>query len=215
MKSKLSRNCKGAVGRLSGMPSWFRLGFSVLLALWNVGACLAQESTAQIVERVRALNVRVVQLSKEAKYQEATAIAVQAVELAEKGLGTNHWSVEPALLYYQQVGERLSIESQIGDWHPTGGSAGVQACSCFSSFARSRPTTSGRVLSSCPSLMNVGPSSVSVRRMRASRVKRAIASPSRELSRSLMNSIFVGASQSARPYLLSTARISVQRLTLR
>src|SRR5262245_53981785 len=63
--------------------------------------------------------------------------------------------------------------------------------------------------------MKVGPSSVSVRRMRASRVSRAIDSPARELRRSLMKSMLVEASQSARPYLLSTARISVQRLTLR
>src|SRR5687767_7147479 len=51
--------------------------------------------------------------------------------------------------------------------------------------------------------------------MRASRVSRAIVSPSRELRRSLTKSMFDPASQSARPYLLSTARISVQRLTLR
>src|SRR5262245_46773583 len=94
-------------------------------------------------------------------------------------------------------------------------SAGVAAWSCFSSSARSRPTRSGRVLRSCPSLMKVGPRSVSVRRMRASRVRRAIASPARELRRSLAKSMFVWASQSARPYLLSVATISVPRFTLR
>jgi hypothetical protein len=40
---------------------------------------------------------------------------------SSKGLGTNHYSVEPSLLLY----EKLSIEGQVGDWHPIGGSAGV------------------------------------------------------------------------------------------
>ncbi len=44
---------------------------------------------------------------------------------ASKGLGTNHGSIEPALLYYQQLSDRLVIESQIGDTHPVGGAAGV------------------------------------------------------------------------------------------
>ncbi|HEX3702347.1 MAG TPA: hypothetical protein VHU82_03395 [Vicinamibacterales bacterium] len=44
---------------------------------------------------------------------------------AKKGLGTNHSSVEPALLYFQRVADRVAIESQIADWHPIGGSAGV------------------------------------------------------------------------------------------
>jgi len=48
---------------------------------------------------------------------------------AAQGLGTNHWSIEPALLYYQQVTDRFVIESQVGDWHPTGGSAGVPTAS--------------------------------------------------------------------------------------
>jgi hypothetical protein len=48
---------------------------------------------------------------------------------ASKGLGTNHGSVEAALLYYYQVSDRLVLESQVGDWHPTGGSAGVPVTS--------------------------------------------------------------------------------------
>ncbi len=44
---------------------------------------------------------------------------------ASKGLGTNHWSIEPSLLYYQKLSDRASLESEIGAWHPTGGSAGV------------------------------------------------------------------------------------------
>jgi hypothetical protein len=44
---------------------------------------------------------------------------------AENGLGTNHLSVEPALLLYHQLSDRASIESQVGLWAPVGGSEGV------------------------------------------------------------------------------------------
>lgn len=44
---------------------------------------------------------------------------------AGKGLGTDHWSVEPALLYYQRLGDRAGLESQFGVVLPTDGSAGV------------------------------------------------------------------------------------------
>jgi hypothetical protein len=44
---------------------------------------------------------------------------------AAKGLGTNHGTIVPALLYYQRVTDRFSFESQIGEWHPLSGSAGV------------------------------------------------------------------------------------------
>ena len=42
---------------------------------------------------------------------------------ASRGLGTHHYSVEPAVLYYQRLSERLGIEAQLRDWHPIGGSA--------------------------------------------------------------------------------------------
>jgi len=41
---------------------------------------------------------------------------------AKKGLGTDHASVETALLLYRRLSDRLALESQFGDWHPTGGS---------------------------------------------------------------------------------------------
>jgi hypothetical protein len=44
---------------------------------------------------------------------------------ALNGLGTDHASLQPELLLYQQLSDRLVLESQIGDWHPFGGSAGV------------------------------------------------------------------------------------------
>jgi hypothetical protein len=43
---------------------------------------------------------------------------------SEKGLGTDHSSIEPALLYRQDISDRVSIESQFGEWHPIGGSQG-------------------------------------------------------------------------------------------
>ena len=45
---------------------------------------------------------------------------------ASKGLGTDHASLEPSLLYYQKLGSRGAIESEFSFWHPIGGSAGVK-----------------------------------------------------------------------------------------
>jgi hypothetical protein len=44
---------------------------------------------------------------------------------AGNGMGTHHASVEPALLLYDGLTDRLVIESQIGWWHPIGGSVGL------------------------------------------------------------------------------------------
>jgi hypothetical protein len=43
-----------------------------------------------------------------------------------KGLGTDHASFEPALLYRQTVNDKVSVESQFGLWNPIGGSRGPQ-----------------------------------------------------------------------------------------
>jgi hypothetical protein len=40
-----------------------------------------------------------------------------------KGLGTDHASVETALLLHKQLSDRLALESQLSDWHPIGGSS--------------------------------------------------------------------------------------------
>jgi hypothetical protein len=49
---------------------------------------------------------------------------------ARQGLGTNHWSLEPELLYHQKIGDgAFSIAGQTGIWIPTGGSAGVPTAS--------------------------------------------------------------------------------------
>lgn len=40
-----------------------------------------------------------------------------------RGLGTDHVSVEPALLYLEKVTDRLTLESELAYWHPTFGSS--------------------------------------------------------------------------------------------
>jgi hypothetical protein len=44
---------------------------------------------------------------------------------ASRGLGTNHASVEPALLYYQSLNDVVAVESQAGIWLPIDGAAPV------------------------------------------------------------------------------------------
>jgi hypothetical protein len=43
---------------------------------------------------------------------------------ARSGLGTNHVSIEPSLLYYQQLTDRMAVEAEVGDTHPLSSSAG-------------------------------------------------------------------------------------------
>jgi hypothetical protein len=40
---------------------------------------------------------------------------------ADRGLGTDHWSLEPALLFYQRLSDRLTLEAELRDWIPLGG----------------------------------------------------------------------------------------------
>jgi len=42
---------------------------------------------------------------------------------SSKGLGTNHYSVQPSLLFFQKVTDRMSFEAQLGDWHPIEGAS--------------------------------------------------------------------------------------------
>jgi hypothetical protein len=48
---------------------------------------------------------------------------------SEKGLGTNHWSIDPAVLYNTDLGEHASLEAEFGTVLPTDGSAGVPTSS--------------------------------------------------------------------------------------
>jgi hypothetical protein len=47
---------------------------------------------------------------------------------ASTGLGTNHYSVEPAVLYYRRLSDRVALEAQVGDSHPIGGSSCPEPC---------------------------------------------------------------------------------------
>ena len=38
-----------------------------------------------------------------------------------KGLGTDHYTIAPTLLYYRKITDRFTLESQFGDSHPIGG----------------------------------------------------------------------------------------------
>lgn len=51
---------------------------------------------------------------------------------AAKGLSTNTWSIEPALLYQERLTERVRLEAQLGLWVPLDGSAGVDSPDKFS-----------------------------------------------------------------------------------
>jgi hypothetical protein len=47
---------------------------------------------------------------------------------ASSGLGTGHYSVQPALLYYQRLSARAALEAEGGDSHPIGGSSCLNPC---------------------------------------------------------------------------------------
>jgi hypothetical protein len=64
---------------------------------------------------------------------------------AATGLGTNHATVEPSLLYAERPNDRFTIEAEFGDVIPTGGSAGV-------------PTSSPDKFSSAVIYYGIGPS---------------------------------------------------------
>jgi hypothetical protein len=50
---------------------------------------------------------------------------------SHKGLGTNHSSIEPSLLFHRSVSDRVGLEGQFGYWMSIGGSAGVNSEDSF------------------------------------------------------------------------------------
>lgn len=48
---------------------------------------------------------------------------------ASKGMGTDHTSIEPALLYFHPLTDRIALECQFSFWHPIGGARGVATSS--------------------------------------------------------------------------------------
>lgn len=51
---------------------------------------------------------------------------------AAEGLGSDFWSIEPALLYQENISDRFRIEAQFGNWFPVGGADGVDSPDDFS-----------------------------------------------------------------------------------
>jgi hypothetical protein len=47
---------------------------------------------------------------------------------ASSGLGTGHYTVEPALLYYLKLSDKVTLEAETGDSHPIGGSSCRNPC---------------------------------------------------------------------------------------
>ena len=64
---------------------------------------------------------------------------------ARNGLGTNHVSIEPSLLYYQQLSSRMAVEAEVGDTHPL-------------SSSRANPVTSSYGFAGDVFYYGVGPS---------------------------------------------------------
>lgn len=54
---------------------------------------------------------------------------------SKQGLGTNHYAIEPMLLYYQSLSRRAAIEAQFGDTHPLSGSAPVPTLTGSGTFS--------------------------------------------------------------------------------
>lgn len=69
--------------------------------------------------------VKLALLTDDANVVTARVQAFMPTGKAENGLGTDHWSLEPALLLHNRLSDRVAIESQIGWWHPFDGAAGV------------------------------------------------------------------------------------------
>jgi len=59
---------------------------------------------------------------------------------ASSGLGTDHYSIAPSLLYFQRFSDRLTLEAELGDSHPIGGSSCRTPCT---STNLSGPATQG------------------------------------------------------------------------
>ena len=79
---------------------------------------------------------------------------------ASKGLGTNHYSVEPALLYYRRLSDRVALEAQIGDSHPIGGSFCPQFCITASDISPPPPPPVSGGFAGDAFFYGVGPSYV-------------------------------------------------------
>jgi hypothetical protein len=80
--------------------------------------------TRRGISDVRA-GVRFAMLASEQRYLTAQIRTYSPTGSALDGLGTNHVSLEPSIIYYQRVGDRASVSGQLGGWIPISSSAGV------------------------------------------------------------------------------------------
>ena len=63
-------------------------------------------------------------LAKRKAYLSAQMKAYFPTGQPVQGLGTGHYSIEPAILYYGRMSERFELEGELGGWVPIGGSKG-------------------------------------------------------------------------------------------
>ncbi len=87
------------------------------------GATAAFSSTAGLSD-VEA-GVKFALLASSSRYLTAQLTSFFPSGSASHGLGTNHYSLEPALLYYQRFSQKFELEGELGGWLPIGGSAGA------------------------------------------------------------------------------------------
>lgn len=69
--------------------------------------------------------VKFAMLEKRKTYLSAQVKAYFPSGQSVQGLGTGHYSIEPAILYYGRMSERFELEGEVGGWVPIGGSKGV------------------------------------------------------------------------------------------
>ena len=69
--------------------------------------------------------VKVALLASERQYLTAQFRAYAPTGSAASGLGTNHVSLEPSVIWYRRVGSRETVSAQFGGWIPISSSAGV------------------------------------------------------------------------------------------
>jgi len=95
---------------------------STIVILMLLG-CPAPQALAEFAETSSptAVALKLPRLSNGAL---ASALDEQA-----KGLGTDHWSIEPAFLVYQELSRAVAIEGQFAALAPFGGSNGIPASS--------------------------------------------------------------------------------------
>jgi hypothetical protein len=105
---------------------WIQPQLTVANVVPNSGPPFANVNSAGLSDLVAGLKLAAVASSNQ--YLTFQFQAYFPTGNASTGLGTNHYSVEPALLYYRRLSDRVALEAQVGDSHPIGGSFCMQHC---------------------------------------------------------------------------------------